>query len=223
MTDIKNLRRILTDYKRVAIVGLSDDWSRPSNFAAKYLLDHGFEVIPVNPKYDAILGQKCYADLRDIPGPVDIVDLFQRVERIPPFVDQAIEIGASVVWLQLGIVHEEAAQKARVAGLEVVMDRCMKIEYARLFGGLNTIGVRRNAPGCLTANGASYGRSKIWYRNPLSARGPNPRPDNRCARGADIPDYILCLRRRRACRQPVQSADFRQYLRSPSVPAWRRR
>ena len=141
MTDIKDLRRILNDYKRVAMVGLSDDWSRPSNFAAKYLLDHGFEVIPVNPKYPEILGQKCYADLRDIPTPVDVVDLFQRIERVPPFVDQAIEIGAKVVWLQLGIVHEEAAQKARDAGLEVVQNRCMKIEYARLFGGLNTIGV----------------------------------------------------------------------------------
>ncbi|MCP4391171.1 MAG: CoA-binding protein [Gammaproteobacteria bacterium] len=141
MTDIKDLRRILTDYRRIAIVGLSADWSRPSNFAAKYLIDHGFEVIPVNPKYDEILGQKCYADLEDIPSPVDVVDLFQRVERIPPFVDQAIKIGAKVVWMQLGIIHEEAAQKARDAGLEVVMDRCMKIEYARLFGGLNTIGV----------------------------------------------------------------------------------
>jgi len=141
MTDIKDLRRILIDYKRVAVVGLSADWSRPSNFAAKYMLDHGFEVIPVNPKYDEILGQKCYADLRDIPSPVDVVDLFQRVDRIPPFVDQAIEIGAKVVWMQLGIIHEEAAQKARDAGLKVVMDRCMKIEYARLFGGLNTIGV----------------------------------------------------------------------------------
>ena len=76
-----------------------------------------------------------------VPIPVDIVDLFQRVERVPPFVDQAIEIGAKVVWMQLGIVHDEAAQKAQQAGLEVVMDRCMKIEYARLFGGLNTIGV----------------------------------------------------------------------------------
>ena len=141
MTDIRDLRRIMIDYKRVAMVGLSTDWSRPSNFAAKYLLDHGFEVIPVNPKYAEILGQKCYADLRDIPTPVDIVDLFQRAERIPPFVDQAIEIGAKVVWMQLGIVHQEAAQKARDAGLEVVMDRCMKIEYARLFGGLNSIGV----------------------------------------------------------------------------------
>ena len=141
MTDIQTLRRILTDYKRVAIVGLSDNWSRPSNFVGKYLLEHGFEVIPVNPKYDEILGQQCYPDLASIPTPVDIVDLFQRAERVPPFVDAAIEIGAKVVWMQLGIVHEEAAQKARDAGLEVVMDRCIKIEYARLFGGLNTVGV----------------------------------------------------------------------------------
>ena len=141
MNDINTLRRILIENKRVAIVGLSDDWSRPSNFVGKYLLEHGFEVIPVNPKYDEVLGQKCYADLKDIPTPVDIVDLFQRSDRIPPFVDDAIKIGAKVVWMQLGIVNEEAAQKARDAGLEVVMDRCVKIEYARLFGGLNTAGV----------------------------------------------------------------------------------
>ena len=141
MNDINTLRRILIENKRVAIVGLSDDWSRPSNFVGKYLLEHGFEVIPVNPKYDEILGQKCYADLKDIPTPVDMVDLFQRSDRIPPFVDDAIEIGAKVVWMQLGIINEEAAQKARDAGLEVVMDRCVKIEYARLFGGLNTAGV----------------------------------------------------------------------------------
>ncbi|NCF50723.1 CoA-binding protein [Gammaproteobacteria bacterium] len=141
MTDIKTLRRILTDYKRVAVVGLSEDWSRPSNFVAKYLLEHGFEVIPVNPKYPSILGQTCYPDLASIPTPVDIVDLFQRADRVPPFVDDAIAIGAKVVWMQLGIVNEEAAEKARAAGLEVVMDRCIKIEYARLFGGLNTIGV----------------------------------------------------------------------------------
>ena len=140
-TDIKTLRRILHDYRRVAMVGLSADWYRPSNFAAKYLLDRDFEVIPVNPKYDEILGQKCYPDLASIPTPVDIVDLFQRPDRIPMFVDQAIEIGAKVVWMQLGIVNEEAAQKARDAGLEVVMDRCMKIEYARLYGGLNWLGV----------------------------------------------------------------------------------
>jgi len=140
-TDIRTLRRILHDYKRVAMVGLSADWYRPSNFAAKYLLDRDFDVVPVNPKYDEILGQRCYPDLVSIPGEVDIVDLFQRPDRVPPFVDQAIEIGARVVWMQLGIINEEAAQKAREAGLEVVMDRCMKIEYARLYGGLNWLGV----------------------------------------------------------------------------------
>ncbi len=141
MTDINSLRRILNEYKRVAVVGLSTDWSRPSYFAAKYLLDHGFEVIPVNPKYTEVLGQKCYPDLLSIPSAVDIVDLFQKAERIPPHIDDAIALGAKLVWMQLGIVHEAAAEKARSAGLEVVMDRCMKIEYARLFGGLNTIGV----------------------------------------------------------------------------------
>ncbi|MBT8435275.1 MAG: CoA-binding protein [Gammaproteobacteria bacterium] len=141
MNDINTLRRILIENKRVAIVGLSDDWSRPSNFVGKYLLEHGFEIIPVNPKYDEILGQKCYADLKDIPTPVDMVDLFQRSDRIPPFVDDAIKIGAKVIWMQLGIINQEAAEKARAAGLEVVMDRCVKIEYARLFGGLNTAGV----------------------------------------------------------------------------------
>jgi predicted CoA-binding protein len=141
MTDIVTLRRILDTYKRVAMVGLSANWSRPSFFAAKYLLERGFEVIPVNPNYDEVLGQKCYPDLKSIPTPVDIVDLFQKIERVPPFVDDAIAIGAKAVWMQLEIVHEEAAQKAREAGLEVVMDRCMKIEYARIFGGLNTIGV----------------------------------------------------------------------------------
>ncbi|MBT8102946.1 MAG: CoA-binding protein [Gammaproteobacteria bacterium] len=141
MTDINTLRRILTDYKRIAIVGLSADSSRPSNSVARYLLDHRFEVIPVNPNFDEILGQKCYPDLASIPTPVDIVDVFRRVEHIPQLVDDAITISARVVWMQLGIVHEEAAQKARDAGLEVVMDRCIKIEHARLFGNLNTTGV----------------------------------------------------------------------------------
>ncbi len=141
MTDSNDLRRILREYRTVAMVGLSADWSRPSNFVAKYLLDRKFEVVPVNPRYDEILGQKCYPDLESIPQPVDIVDLFQRADRIEPFVDSAIAIGARVVWMQLGIVNQQAAQKARDADLEVVMNRCIKIEYARLFGGLNTIGV----------------------------------------------------------------------------------
>ena len=144
MTDIHTLRRILTDYKRVAVVGLSTDGSRPSNSTARYMLDHGFEVIPVNPKYDEILGQKCYPDLKSIPGLVDIVDLFQRAERIPLFVDDIIDMGAKVLWMQLGVVNEQVAKKARDAGLEVVMDRCIKIEHARLLGGLNTKGRARS-------------------------------------------------------------------------------
>ena len=138
MTDVDTLRRILTDFKRIAVVGLSADRSRPSNSVARYLLENGFEVIPVNPRYEEVLGQRCYPDLAAIPTSVDIVDLFQRSERVPPFVDAAIDIGAKVVWMQLGIVHEEAAAKAREAGLEVVMDRCIKVDHARLLGGRNT-------------------------------------------------------------------------------------
>ncbi len=141
MSDIETLRRILSTYKRIGMVGLSANWYRPSNFAAKYLIDHGYTVIPVNPGYEEVLGQKCYPSLLDIPDPVEVVDIFQRSEKVPPLVDQAIEIGAKVVWMQLGVVHEEAAERARQAGLEVVMDRCMKIEYGRLFGGLNFMGV----------------------------------------------------------------------------------
>jgi len=141
MSDIETLRRILSTYKQIGMVGLSANWYRPSNFAAKYLIDHGYTVIPVNPGYEEVLGQKCYPSLLDIPDPVEVVDLFQRSEKVPPLVDQAIEIGAKVVWMQLGVVHEEAAERARQAGLEVVMDRCMKIEYGRLFGGLNFMGV----------------------------------------------------------------------------------
>lgn len=141
MSDIETLRRILKSYNRVAMVGLSANWYRPSNFAAKYLLDHGYTVVPVNPAYEEVLGQKCYPSLTDIPDPVEVVDIFQRAEKVPPLVEQAIEIGAKVVWMQLGVVNEEAAQRARDAGLEVVMNRCMKIEYGRLFGGLNFIGV----------------------------------------------------------------------------------
>ena len=141
MSDIETLRRILKTCNRVAMVGLSANWYRPSNFAAKYLLDHGYTVIPVNPGYAEVLGQKCYPSLLDIPEPVEVVDIFQRAEKVPPLVEQAIEIGAKVVWMQLGVVNEEAAQRAREAGLEVVMDRCMKIEYGRLFGGLNFVGV----------------------------------------------------------------------------------
>lgn len=141
MTDIPTLRRILKENHVVAMVGLSANWYRPSYFAAKYLLDHGYKVIPVNPQYKEVLGQKCYAALKDIPEKIDIVDCFRKSEEIMPLAEDAITIGAKVLWMQLGVINDAAAEKARKAGLDVVMDRCMKIEYARLFGGLGWAGV----------------------------------------------------------------------------------
>jgi len=139
--DIGTLRRILKENHSIAVVGLSANWHRPSFFAAKYLIDHGYRVIPVNPSYQEVLGQKCYPRLGDVPDTIDVVDCFRRSEDIPPIAREAIEIGAKVLWMQLGVANAEAAKSARDAGLEVVMDRCMKIEYARLFGGLNFVGV----------------------------------------------------------------------------------
>jgi uncharacterized protein len=141
MDDINTLRRILSQSRVIAVVGLSADWFRPSYFAAKYLQEHGYRVIPVNPRYEAILGEKCYRSLRDIPEKVDIVDCFRKTADIPPICDDAIAIGAKVLWQQLGVSNEAAARKAEAAGLESVMDRCVKIEHGRLFGGLNWIGV----------------------------------------------------------------------------------
>ena len=139
--DINTLRRILKTSRVIAVVGLSADWFRPSYFAAKYMLEHGYRIIPVNPRYPEILGQKCYPSLRDIPEKVDIVDCFRKTEDIGPIADDAIAIGAKVLWQQIGVKNEAAAAKAQAAGLDVVMDRCVKIEHARLFGGLNWVGV----------------------------------------------------------------------------------
>ena len=141
--DIAALRRILATHKTIAVVGLSANWYRPSYFAAKYMQEHGYRVIPVNPAYagQQILGEKVYANLRDIPEKIDIVDVFRKAEDVPPVADEAIAIGAKVLWQQLGVRNEEAARKAEAAGLESVMDRCVKIEHGRLFGGLNWVGV----------------------------------------------------------------------------------
>jgi predicted CoA-binding protein len=133
--------RILEQYRRIGMVGLSSNPFRPSHFAAIYLISEGYDVIPVNPREQEVLGRKCYASLKDIPGGVEVVDIFREPSAVPAIVDESIAIGAKVVWTQLGVIHEEAAAKARAAGLEVVMDRCMKIEHARFFGGLNTIGM----------------------------------------------------------------------------------
>ena len=139
--DIPGLRRLLATCKVIAVVGLSADWFRPSYFAAKYMQAHGYTVIPVNPRYPDILGERCYQSLRDIPVKVDMVDVFRKTEDVGPIADEAIAIGAKVLWQQLGVRNVEAAARAEAAGLECVMDRCVKIEHARLFGGLNWAGV----------------------------------------------------------------------------------
>ncbi|MFM7483664.1 MAG: CoA-binding protein [Burkholderiaceae bacterium] len=141
MSTIAELRQILKNNHTIAVVGLSADWYRPSYFAAKYMQEHGFRVIPVNPKYDEILGEKCYPNLKAIPDAVDIVDVFRKPEDCVPIAHDAVAIGAKVFWMQLGVVNEEAARVAEAGGLDVVMDRCVKIEYARLFGGLSWFGV----------------------------------------------------------------------------------
>ena len=140
-SDINKLRRILKTSKTLAVVGLSANWYRPSFFAAKYMQEHGYRIIPVNPAYTEVLGEKCYPSLRDIPEPVDIVDCFRKSEEIGPIAEEAVAIGAKVLWMQIGVINEAARERAEQAGLDVVMDRCVKIEHARLFGGLNWIGV----------------------------------------------------------------------------------
>ena len=128
------IRGILNTVKTIAMVGISPKENRPSYFAFKYLLERGYRMIPVNPGQEGkeILGQKVYARLSDIPEPIDMVDIFRRSSQVRPIVEQAIEIGAKAVWMQLGVVDEMAAASAEAAGLKVVMDRCPKIEIMRL-------------------------------------------------------------------------------------------
>jgi len=135
LPSITKLTELLKNSKTIAVVGLSPKEGRPSRMVAEYLIAAGYSVIPVNPGQTEILGQTCYPDLSSIPVPVDIVDIFRRSEEIPPVVDEAIRIGARAVWMQLGIVNEEAASKAEAAGIFVVMDKCLKVEHAHLLGG----------------------------------------------------------------------------------------
>jgi predicted CoA-binding protein len=143
--DIAGLRRILTRSRTIAVVGLSANWYRPSFFAAKYMRDHGYRIIPVNPAYEKVMGERCFPDLRTAleiaATPIDIVDCFRKSADIPPIARDAVTIGAKVLWMQLGISNDEAAKVALDAGLEVVMNRCVKIEHARILGGLNWAGV----------------------------------------------------------------------------------
>jgi predicted CoA-binding protein len=139
--DTAGLRRILTRYRSIAVVGISANWYRPSYFAAKYMLDHGYRIFPVNPKYPEVLGRKCYPAIADIPEPIDIVDCFRKPEEMVTLAHQAIAKKARVLWMQLGIRNDEAAAIASDAGLDVVMNHCVKIEHARILGQLNWAGV----------------------------------------------------------------------------------
>ena len=141
MSDIVTLRRVLRENRTIAVVGLSADWFRPSYFAAKYMQSHGYRIVPVNPIYAEILGEKSYPDLKSIPFPVDLVDVFRKPQDVVPIAEDAVAIGARALWLQIGVINDDAREIAEQAGLTVVMDRCVKIEYARLFGGLNWMGV----------------------------------------------------------------------------------
>jgi predicted CoA-binding protein len=135
------IRKILNGSRTIAIVGLSDKKERPSNFVGSYLKSEGFTIIPVNPFKKEILGEKCYPDLKSIPVPVDVVDVFRRADECLPIAREAIEIKAKVLWLQLGVVNREAADLAMKNGLWVVMDRCMKIEHGRYNGNLHWAGM----------------------------------------------------------------------------------
>jgi hypothetical protein len=128
------MRQILTNSKTIASVGLSSNPAKESYGIVQYLMSQGYDIFPVNPTADEILGVKTYPDLLSIPHPVDVVQVFRRPEDVPPVVDQAIQIGAKVVWMQVGIINREAAEKARAAGLQVVMDHCMREEHRRLIG-----------------------------------------------------------------------------------------
>jgi len=135
--------KLLRDYKHIAMVGLSGNPYRPSHFAAIYMLAEGYDIIPVNPRETEILGLKCYPSLTEAAKEhdIEIVDIFRNPKDVPPIVEEAISIGAKVVWMQLGIIHEAAAQRAIEVGLDVVMDRCVKLEHARFAGGQNLIGL----------------------------------------------------------------------------------
>ena len=126
------ISRLLKESKNIAVVGLSPKANRPSNQVALYLIEAGYNIIPVNPGQQEILGRKCYPDLESVPEPIDIVDIFRRSEDVGPIVESAIGVGARVIWMQQGIVNQEAAARARQAGLSVIMDRCLKVDHRNL-------------------------------------------------------------------------------------------
>ena len=135
LTEPADIEKLLRDTRVIAMVGLSPKPERPSNAVARFMLAHGYEVIPVNPGFAEILGRPCYPDLAAIPRAVDMVDVFRKAEDVPPIAEAAVRIGAKSLWLQLGVINAQAAALAEAAGLRVVMDRCLKIEYGRYLTG----------------------------------------------------------------------------------------
>jgi predicted CoA-binding protein len=133
LTTDDELTALLRRTRRIAVVGMSPNESKPSHYVPRYMLEHDYEIIPVNPLYGEIAGMPCYPDLNSVPPPIDMVNVFRRAEDVPPVVEEAIAAGAKSVWIQLGIVNIEAARRAASAGLDVVMDLCVKVEHARLF------------------------------------------------------------------------------------------
>ncbi len=133
--------KILQKYRRIAMVGLSANPLRPSHFVAVYLANRGYDIVPVTPSAKTVLGRQCLPTLRAVDGPVEVVDIFRPPQYVPEIVEEAIAVGAKVVWMQFEVIHEAAARRAAEAGLEVVMDHCMKVEHARFFGGLSALGL----------------------------------------------------------------------------------
>lgn len=140
--DVATIRRILSTARTIAVVGLSANALRPSHFVAFYLQRHGYRVIPVNPRETEVLGERSYASLRDIPAElhIDVVDVFRAPDALPGIAEEAVAIGAGALWGQYGVVHPEATRIARAGGLDVVSDRCLKVEHARHLGGMHILG-----------------------------------------------------------------------------------
>ena len=153
LQDTSTIQQILKKMHRVALVGVSANEVRPSFFVAYYLQRMGFDIIPVNPRYEEVLGEPCYPSLADIPEPPEVVDVFRRPEDVGEIVDQAIAIGVKALWLQFGVINEQQALRAQNAGLAAIMDRCMKIEHGRYKGSLQWAGMRT---GVITA------RRLVW-------------------------------------------------------------
>lgn len=134
------IQRVLTHAKTVAIVGLSSNRLRASYFVGFYLLRHGYRIVPVNPRETEVLGEKSYPSLRDVPDPIDVVNVFRAPDALPEIAREAVDVGASTLWCQFNVINEEGARIAEDAGLTVVMDRCLKVEHARYAGRMNWLG-----------------------------------------------------------------------------------